>query len=278
MITPFNAKKEIDFNALEKVINHLINGKVDYLVTQGTTGEPATLTKEEKKELTQFTIKTIAGRVPLVLGIGGNNTAEMIHAYEHTDFTGIDAILSVNPYYSKPNPNGVYHHYKALEAVAPRPILLYNVPGRTGSNMSAELTLRIAHMSPKFIGIKEASCDVIQCMKIIRDKPKDFLVISGDDAFTLPLLGIGMDGVISVAAHADPLNFSEMVRTGLRNDYIKARELHYKMMDCMTGIFEEGSPGGIKAILHSKGLCENEVRLPLWNVSDVLYERLKKTV
>ena len=276
MVTPFNSRKEIDFNALEKIINHLINGKVDYLVTQGTTGEPATLSKEEKKELTKFTIKTIAGRVPLVLGIGGNNTAEMIHTLENTDFTGIDAILSVNPYYSRPNPNGVFHHYQAVAAVAPRPIILYNVPSRTGSNMSAELTLRIAHSSDKFIAIKEASCDVIQCMKIIRDKPKDFLVISGDDSFTLPLIGIGLDGVISVAAHADPLNFSDMVRAALANDYSKARELHYKLLDMMTAIFEEGSPGGIKAILHSKGLCENEVRLPLWNVSDALYERLKK--
>ncbi len=278
MITPFNAKKEIDYPALEKVINHLINGHVNYLVSLGTTGETATLSKEEKKQVIDFTVKTIAGRVPMVLGIGGNHTAEIISTIEHTNFEGIAAILSVSPYYNKPNQEGIFQHYKAIGEASPLPIILYNVPARTGANMTAETTLRIAHHSDKFIGMKEASCDIIQCMKIIKDKPKDFLVISGDDSYTLPLLGMGMDGVISVAAHVFPDKFSAMVNAGLKNDFDTARKLHYEMLNLMTGIFEDGSPGGIKAMLHAMGICDNEVRLPLAKVNDALYEKLKKMI
>jgi 4-hydroxy-tetrahydrodipicolinate synthase len=276
MITPFTSSKEVDYDALAKVINHLINGKVDYLVSLGTTGETSTLAKEEKDQIVAFTKKNIAGRVPLVVGIGGNDTSKIINTIQNTDLSGIDAILSVSPAYNKPNQNGIFEHYKAICESSPLPIILYNVPARTGSNITAETTLRIANHSAKFIAIKEASGIMEQCMRIIRDKPEGFLVISGDDLLTLPCLGMGMDGVISVAAHADPFSFSEMVRQALANNFTKARELHYKLLDIMTGIFEDGSPGGIKAILHYKGICENEVRLPLFPINELLYKKLTR--
>lgn len=276
IVTPFTETKEIDFNSLKKIIEHLITNKIEYLVFLGTTGECATLTDEEKHKVIAFAKETVNGRVPLVIGIGGNNTAEVVNFIKETDFTDIDAILSVSPYYNKPTQLGIYYHYKEIAEAAPVPVILYNVPGRTGSNITAETTLKLANDFKNIIAIKEASGNMEQYMQIIKHKPNDFLVISGDDALTLPSLSLGMDGVISVAAHASPLEFSNMVRLGLEGKFDEARKIHYQLLDVMYSIFLEGNPGGIKAILHAKGLCENEVRLPLYRISDALYNKLKE--
>ena len=260
--------------ALRKVINHLIGGGVSYLVVLGTTGETATLSHEEQIEIITAVRKFTAERIPLVLGAGGNDTSALLKKISRTDLSGFDAILSVSPYYSKPSQKGIISHYTLLSKESPLPIILYNVPGRTGSNMTAQTTLSLARECEGIIGIKEASGNMEQCMRIIRDKPDNFRVISGDDALTLPLIYMGMDGVISVAAHAEPAKFSEMVRLGLDNNVTESRMLHYELLEMMTMIFEEGNPGGIKALLALKGLCHNELRLPLEAVSKELEIRL----
>lgn len=277
LVTPFNAKGEVSYAGLEKVINYSINGGVEYLVSLGTTGESVTLTKEEKQEILRFTVEKTAGRVPVVAGFGGNNTAEIIKDMEQADLKGIDAILSVSPYYNKPTQEGIYQHYAAVAKAAPRPVLLYNVPGRTGMNMKAETTLRLAELD-NVIGMKEASGDFIQCMQILKNKPKDFLVVSGDDNITLGLLAYGMDGVISVVGQAFPKVFTEMVRQGLKGDYAKARELHYQLNDITDMLFAEGNPGGVKAALEILGVCESHLRLPLWPISDTLRHKLKSAI
>jgi len=274
VVTPFTIAGEIDFTALEKIINHLIAGKVEYLVVLGTTGESVTLTKEEKKKVYSFFAEKAAGRIPLVAGIGGNSTKEVTDAITHFDFTGYAGILSVSPYYNKPNQQGIYLHYKAVSESTDKPIILYNVPGRTGANMLAETTLRLAHDFKNFVAMKEASGNFDQCMDIIKNKPKDFLVISGDDAYTLPFISIGMQGVISVIANAYPLKFSNMVRTALAGDFTNALSDHYVLLDAMKQIFADGSPGGIKVILEALGLCSGGVRLPLAPVSDAVKAKL----
>jgi 4-hydroxy-tetrahydrodipicolinate synthase len=241
----------------------------------GTTGETPTLTKEEKKQIIELAIETIDGRVPLIVGIGGNNTAEIIETIKESSFEGIDAILSVCPYYNKPSQEGIYQHYKAIAESSPLPVILYNVPGRTSSNINAETALRLAEI-PNIIGIKEASGNFHQCMKILREKPEDFMIISGDDELTLPLLGLGVDGVISVIANAYPKEFSDMTRAALRGNFEEARKLHFSLFEAMTLIFAEGSPSGIKALLEIKGIAQNKLRLPLAPVSKELYEKLKK--
>ena len=277
VVTPFDREGNFDEKALEKILNNMIFGGVEYIVMMGTTGESVTLSKEEKAEIIAFVKETNDGRVPMVLGIGGNNTREIIEQIKHTDFEGVAAILSVSPYYNKPSQEGIYQHYVAIADAALVPVILYNVPGRTGSNISAETTLRLsAH--PNIIGIKEASGNMEQCMRILKDRPEDFLVISGDDALTLPFLGMGMDGVISVLANALPKEFSDMTRAGLRSDYEGARELHYKIFNLIQLIYAEGSPSGIKALLEMKGLCRNVVRLPLFKISDMLYKRIKEEI
>jgi 4-hydroxy-tetrahydrodipicolinate synthase len=275
VITPFLQNENIDEKSLEQIINKLIYGGVEYLVILGTTGESVTLTTEEKQQIVDIAKETIDGRVPFVLGIGGNNTRELAKQIEKTDFEGIDAILSVSPYYNKPTQNGIYEHYKHLAASSPLPLILYNVPGRSSSNMLPETTLRLANEVENIIGIKEASGNIDQCMRIIKDKPEDFLVISGDDNYTLPYMSIGMDGVISVVANAYPKEFSDMVRATLKGDYEKAREIHYSLLDVMNAIFAEGNPGGIKALMEIQGICKNVVRMPLARVSDDLYKKLK---
>ncbi len=277
LVTPFNAKGEVSFAGLEKVINHSINGGVEYLVSLGTTGESVTLNKEEKLEILRFTVEKAAGRVPVVAGFGGNNTAEVIKDIEGFDFKGVDAILSVSPYYNKPTQEGIYLHYAAIAAAAPRPVILYNVPGRTGMNMKAETTLRLAELD-NVIGMKEASGDFNQCMQILKNRPKDFLVVSGDDNITLGLLAYGMDGVISVVGQAFPAIFTEMVRQGLKGDYNKARELHYRLNDITDMLFAEGNPGGVKAALEILGVCESHLRLPLAPISEALRARLKAAI
>lgn len=276
LLTPFKQSLEIDYDSLSRIIEHLISGGIDYLVILGTTGESVTLDDQEKEQLIAFVIEKVQGRTPLVLGAGGNNTLQLQKylagkkSYLQQHFA---AILSVSPYYNKPNQNGIIRHYTMIADASPLPLILYNVPGRTGMNMSSETTLTLSNHT-NIIGMKEASGNMEQCMEIMKDKPNDFLMISGDDSLTMPLIACGFDGVISVAAHAQPKEFSSMVKAALSGDFTAARSLHYSIYEMMTLIFKEGSPGGIKAILHGKGLCENVVRPPLFEVSDVLYKKL----
>ena len=274
MITPFQKNGSVDYPALDKLIKHLINGKCDYLVPLGTTGESATLAKEEKKSIVEFIIKQVNKRVPIVLGLGGNNTQEVTNNFKDYNFKGIDAVLSVSPYYNKPTQQGIYEHYKLIAKASPVPIILYNVPSRTGSNITAETTLRLAHDFKNIIGTKEASGNLEQCMFIIKSKPKNFLVISGDDALTLPLMGCGADGVISVVANAYPKQFSEMVRQALKQNFVEARKLHYQLLDVIPMLFAESNPSGIKAVLQAMNIGEEYLRLPLVQVSSKLRKEL----
>lgn len=277
LVTPFNEKGEVNYNGLERLINHCIEGGVEYLVSLGTTGESVNLTKEEKLDVLNFTIEKNAGRVPVVAGFGGNSTHSLIKEMEQYHFKGVDAILSVSPYYNKPTQEGIYQHYKAVAAAAPRPVILYNVPGRTASNMAAATTLRLAEV-PNIIGMKEASGDFNQCMQVVKNKPKDFLVVSGDDNITLGLIAYGLDGVISVVGQAFPKIFTEMVRQSLNGDFEKARELHYKLNDITDMLFAEGNPAGVKCALELLGVCESHLRLPLVGVSDTLHSKMKSAI
>ena|SRR2546428_2572075 len=277
LVTPFNADRSVDFNGLKNVIEHVITGGVEYLVPLGTTGETATLNKEEKKKVFDYVLETNSGRVPVVAGIGGNNTYEIIETLKDFNTDGFSAILSVSPYYNKPNQEGIYQHYTMMADNSPLPIILYNVPGRTGSNMAAETTLRLAEHQ-NIIGIKEASGNFDQFMQIIKHKPDDFIFISGDDGITLPMIAVGADGIISVIGNAFPKDFSEMVRLCLKGDFATARPIHYKLIDLVNMLFAEGSPGGIKAFLKELHICGDTVRLPLANVSDNLYQQIVETV
>jgi 4-hydroxy-tetrahydrodipicolinate synthase len=246
MVTPFDQEKEIDYEATERLIEHLIINGTDYLVVLGTTGESATLSDKEKKSFVKFVIKKTNERVPIVVGIGGNNTDHVIETIEDYDYDGIDAILSVTPYYNKPTQKGLELHYRAIASKSPLPIILYNVPGRTGVNMTAETTLKLAHEVPNIIGVKEASGNMAQITYILRDRPEDFLVISGDDGLTLPLLSIGGDGVISVVGNAFPRQFSQMVKLGVQRRFCRGRKIHTRIMEIIDALFAEGSPGGVK--------------------------------
>jgi 4-hydroxy-tetrahydrodipicolinate synthase len=275
LVTPFKANGDVDFNGLGKLIDHCINGGIEYLVSLGTTGESATLSKEEKLEILNYTIEYNKGRVPLVAGFGGNDTRAVIKDIEGFHFKGIDAILSVSPYYSKPTQAGIIAHYKAIAIAAPRPVILYNVPGRTGANMTAETTIALS-AEKNIIGIKEASGHLGQCMQIVMNTPKEFLKISGDDNITLPLIALGFDGVISVSGQGFPKQFSQMVRESLRDDFAAARKLHYQLVDITDMLFAEGNPGGIKYVLELLGICESTMRLPLVSISDALKVKIKK--
>lgn len=263
IVTPFKKNLEIDFNALRKLIQHLIKGKVEYIVVLGTTGESVTLTKEEKKEIIAFVKNEVNNKIPLVLGVGGNNTMQILEDLKMLDLSGFSAILSVSPYYNKPSQEGIYQHYKAIAEYSPLPIILYNVPGRTSSNIQWQTTIRLANDFKNIIGIKEASGNIEQIMKIIHHRKKNFLVISGDDNLTLPIIAAGGDGVISVVANAYPKRFSDMVRAALNNDFVKARKLHYSLMFFTEQLFADGNPGGIKYALSELGITEPYVRLPL---------------
>lgn len=273
IITPFTVDGEVDYIGLEKVTEHLISGGCNYIVILGTTGETATLTNDEKQQVVATIKRVNNNRVPLVIGIGGNNTREVVAAVKAFDFNGIDAVLSVSPYYNKPNQQGIIAHYTAIADASPRPVILYNVPGRTGSNMTAATTLKLAEHT-NIIGMKEASGNMEQCMTIIKNKPADFLVISGDDALTLPLIAAGMDGVISVIAHAFPADFSTMVNLSLKGDFEAARKLHNRILDSSITIFADGSPSGIKIMLEQMGICGSTVRLPLYPVNDEVKAKL----
>lgn len=274
LITPFRKQDSIDFTKLEELINHVITSGVDYIVALGTTSEAATMTESERTALLQFIIESVNGRVPIMLGMGGNNTRAVTDAISSTNFDGISGILSVTPYYNKPQQRGLVQHFKNIADVSPVPVILYNVPGRTSCNMTAETTLQLAEECPNIIGIKEASGNMGQVMEILRCKPAGFSVISGDDSLTLPMLAMGASGVISVIANALPKEMSDMVHFGMKGDMKKAAPLHYKMLPLMNAIFEEGNPGGIKALLEIQGRITNQLRLPLSKVSKTLYNKL----
>lgn len=262
MVTPFKTDKSIDFEALERLTNHLIDGGVKYLVVMGTTGENPTLSVQEQYRVLEKVKAVNANRLPIVFGIGGNNTAAVVRRLGDEELTGIDAILSVSPYYNKPSQGGIYAHYKALSEATPYPIIMYNVPGRTGSLVSAETTLKIAQL-PHIICTKEASGSLEVCMDVIREAPADFGVISGDDNFTLPYIALGMQGVISVIGNAYPKEFSQLVNYAIAGDYKNARHLHYKLLPLMQAIFGDGNPGGVKYVLEKLGICNNQFRLPV---------------
>jgi 4-hydroxy-tetrahydrodipicolinate synthase len=278
VVTPFLKTGKVDFPSLEKIIRKLIRGKVEYLVVLGTTGESSTLVFEEKKEVLACFKSVAGGKVPLVLGIGGNSTSQVIQQMGSFDLRGVTAILSVSPYYNKPNQRGLAAHYKAIDKEASIPVILYNVPGRTAMNLTAETTLKLAEECKNIIGIKEASGNMEQIMQIIKHRPKDFLVISGDDNLTFPILACGGDGVISVVANAYPLEFSTMVRKALSGNYVLARKYHYLLTDLTSLLFSDGNPGGIKAALAAQEFCEEHVRLPLVPVTPEVKKKILREI
>ena len=274
LVTPFKKDFSVDTDALVKIVNYVIDGGVEYLVVLGTTAETATLTHDEKELVIATIIKANAGRLPLVLGVGGNNTMQVVEELKTRDFSGFAAILSVSPYYNKPTQEGIYQHFKAIAEASPIPVIVYNVPGRTASNMLPATVVRLATDFKNIIGIKEAAGDIVQAMKLIQHKPEGFLVISGDDMITLPMVLSGGAGVISVIGEGFPKEFSEMVRLGLQRKVDEAYKLHYLLADSIDMIFEQGNPAGIKEVFKSVGLSENTVRLPLVNVNENLATRL----
>lgn len=278
LITPFKKDLSVDFESLERLVEHCIAGGVDYLVVMGTTGENPTISEDEQNEILAFVQKVNRGRKPIVFGIGGNNTAGLLKKISNTNFEGVDAILSASPYYNKPTQTGIYHHYKTLAEASPVPIILYNVPGRTSSNLSSDTTLQLAHDFDNIIAIKEASGNLEQVMEIIEGRPEGFLVISGDDNLTLPIIALGGDGVISVSGQGFPEVFTAMVNASLAGDMATARENHYRLFEITKMLFAEGNPGGIKAALKVKGICQEYMRQPLWPIGDELREAIANEI
>jgi 4-hydroxy-tetrahydrodipicolinate synthase len=276
IVTPFHADGKIDWESFSKLIEFWIKGKVEYLVVLGTTGESATIHGEEKQQVFSFVAKEVAGRLPLVAGIGGSDTSKTLHEYKSFDLKGYDAILTASPAYNKPNQEGIFQHYKALDAVTPLPIIMYNVPSRTGQNVSGETTIRIAKECKNVFATKEACGNFEQINYIIKNKPADFMVISGDDPITLHMIAAGAEGLISVVANAYPAEYSEMVRHCLRGNFTEAQTLHYKYTDIIASMFAEGSPSGVKAYLNEMGYCQNTFRLPVWKVSEGLHQKIKE--
>ena len=275
LITPFNNDHSIDFDALSRIIEQQIAGGTNYFVMLGTTGESATLSNEEKSAVVSHIKKANAGRLPLVLGVGGNNTSDVVEQLKSLNTDGLTAILSVSPYYNKPNQQGITYHYNEVANASPLPIILYNVPGRTGSNMTASTQLELAK-HPNIVATKEASGNMEQVMSILKDKPSDFLVISGDDALTFPILACGGSGVISVINHIFPRTFSGMVKSAIQGDFIAAKAAHERVLESSIAIFADGSPGGIKTMLNEKQLCGTAVRPPLWQVNVQVDQNLRK--
>ena len=273
LITPFKDDESIDFDALSKLIEYQIQNGIDYLVVLGTTAETPTLTEQEKNEVLSFVIERVKERVPIVLGLGGNNTRGIVERLKTESFQGVDAILSVVPYYNKPSQEGIYQHYKAIASATKLPVILYNVPGRTGVNMTAETTLRLAREFDNIVAIKEASGNITQMDDIIKNKPKDFMVISGDDGITFPVITLGAVGVISVIGNAFPREFSRMVRLALEGDYANALLIHHKFTELFELLFVDGNPAGVKSILSSMGYIRNRLRLPL--VPTRTYEKIR---
>ncbi len=263
LVTPFKSDGSIDYDALTRLVEYQISNGVDFLCIMGTTAETPCLSAEEKKTLKQLLVDRVAGRVPLLMGCGGNNTAAIVSELKSNDWSGIDGVLSVCPYYNKPSQEGLYQHFKAIAEASPVPVVLYNVPGRTGVNMNAETTLRLAHDFDNIVAIKEASGNITQMDDIIKNKPANFDVISGDDGITFPLITLGAVGVISVIGNALPAEFSRMVRMALNGDYEHARIIHHKFAELFKLLFVDGNPAGVKAMLHAMGMIENQLRLPL---------------
>lgn len=275
LVTPFNTDGSVDHDGLTRLVQHCTQGGVEYLVVLGTTGESATLNKEEKIEVVHTVLTENNGKLPVVLGVGGNNTMEVVAQLESGIPEGVDAILSVSPYYNKPTQEGIYQHYKAIAEVSPVPIILYNVPGRTSSNISAATTLRLAKDFENIIAVKEASGDLEQVMEIIQNRPEGFAVISGDDNLTFSMVALGGDGVISVSGQGYPEVFTPMVRSVLAGDISAARKGHFELFQVTKMLFAEGNPGGIKAVLKQRGICGDTLRLPLWPISNDLYMKLE---
>ena len=278
LVTPFKTDKSVDFDSLIKLVNFNIDNGVDYLVINGTTGESATITSEEKLKIIEVIVTANKGRLPLVLGVGGNNTARVVHELETRDFSSIDAILSVAPYYSKPTQEGFYQHFKAITEASPVPVILYNVPGRTAKNMSVETTLRLANGFKNIVAVKEAGNNTQQYLELIKNKPADFAIISGDDDLALAITLAGGSGVISVIGQAFPKVFSEMIQFGLESKNKEAYQLHFQLMDVVDYIFEENNPAGIKTVLQALNITSNEVRLPLVKTSADLQSRIVEFV
>ncbi len=278
LVTPFKSDDSIDFDALARLVEYIINNNADYLVVCGTTAETPTLTDKEKDEIARFVVQCNAGRLPIVLGIGGNNTRQVVEKVKTSDLSGIDAILSVTPYYNKPSQEGLYQHYSAIAKASPLPLVLYNVPGRTGVNMTAETTLRLAKEFSNICAVKEASGNFTQIDDIIKNKPQDFMVISGDDGITFPLITLGAVGVISVIGNAFPREFSRMVRLALQGDYQNARQIHYRFTELFELLFVEGNPAGVKSMLAVMGMIENKLRLPLVPNTIKTYEKIRSVL
>ena len=278
IVTPFKNDYSIDFAALGRVVNHVISGGVNYIVAMGTTGEPATLTKDEKKALISYVVEVIDNRVPLIVGIGGNNTQEVINLVRHSNLTGVDGILSVAPYYNKPSQKGLFQHFKAIATSSPLPLIIYNVPGRTSCNISSETCLELAHACDNIVAVKEASGDINQIMKIIKGKPDNFNVISGDDMMTIPIIAAGGVGAISVLANAFPAQTSELIGHALKNNFKSARDLQFRFIEMTELLFADGNPSGVKAMLSILNICHNNLRLPLVPVSRTVYSRIQKAI
>ena len=276
VVTPFANDLSVDYNALGKLLDNLIEKGVNYIVTLGTTGETPVLSSEEKKSVIEFTQQRLAGKIPMVVGIGGNDTAAVINDLKNYPLDSATAVLSASPYYNKPSQEGLFQHYRALAAASPKPVILYNVPGRTGRNMDAHTTLRLATEVNNIAGIKEASGDMAQCMQLLKDRPENFLVVSGDDALSLPQLACGMDGVISVAANCFPKTFSDMVNSCLANDFTAAVKLNNALIEAYNLMFAENNPAGAKAFLYEQKIMENIMRLPVVPLSGNLHQQVKK--
>lgn len=278
IVTPFKNDLSIDFAALGRVIDHVISGGINYIVVMGTTGESVTVTREEKKAIISYVVEKVDKRVPVVYGIGGNNTQEVINSIRHADMTGVDAILSVAPYYNKPTQRGLFQHFKEIATCSTVPVIIYNVPGRTSCNLSADTCLELAHTCENIKAVKEASGDLTQIMKIIRGKPENFLVISGDDMLTIPVISAGGSGVISVLANAFPSQSCELVTQALKNNFKAAREVQFRFLEMIELLFIEGNPAGVKDMLSILSICNNYVRLPLVPVSRATHSRIQKAV
>ncbi len=275
LITPFKEDESVDYTALGRLVDYQIKNGIDYLVVLGTTAETATLTEEEKRQVTAFIINRVKARIPIVLGVGGNCTRAVVEELKSKDFTGVDAILSVTPYYNKPSQEGIYQHYKAIAEATELPVVLYNVPGRTGVNMTSDTTLRLARDFSNIVAVKEASGNISQMDEIIKNKPKDFMVISGDDGITFPLITLGAVGVISVIGNAFPKEFSRMVRLALKGDYKNALEIHHSFTELFNLLFVDGNPAGVKCMLNAMGFIENKLRLPLVPTRITTYEKIR---
>lgn len=278
VVTPFKNDSSIDFSALGRVINHVIQGGINYIVVLGTTGESVTLTKDEKQAVVSYVREVVDSRVPLVVGIGGNNTQEVVNSIRHTDLTGIDGLLSVTPYYNKPTQRGIFQHFKTIATWSPVPVIIYNVPGRTGCNISADTCLELAQDCENIKGIKEASGDLNQIMRIIKGKPENFDLISGDDMLTIPIISAGGIGVISVLSNAFPAACAELVNHALKNNFKSAREIQFRYLEMIELLFTDGNPAGIKAMLSAMNICQNNLRLPLVPVTRPTMTRIQKAI